>query len=182
MRDMRGDSVLSIEWKFKNIDSVFVLPTDTWIDLGQVTSLCNTTDSFLVKMNNEISFPLHRKPSWGMLCCHQITMSLSLWFLLGVCLLECSWQEVPASSQQIELLFLIHSLSTFPITDYLSRGVAAQSYQASIPPEPHCRLELSALVPSHTVCRALSECSNFRSWDPQGDLQNCHFCLYAAGP
>lgn len=182
MRDMRGDSALSIEWKFKNIDSVFVLPTDIWIDLGQVTSLCNTTDSFLVKMNNEISFPLHRKPSWGMLCPHQIMMSLSLiftWCLLVGVLMTRSSSEFTANRTPF---FNTHSLSTFPVTDYLSRGVAAQSYQASIPPEPHCRLELSALVPSHTVCRALSECSNFRSWDPQGDLQNCHFCLYAAGP
>lgn len=56
------ETVLSVEWKFKNIDSVFVPPTDIWIDLGQVTSLCNTTDSFLVKMSTEISLSTVNHP------------------------------------------------------------------------------------------------------------------------
>lgn len=76
--------MLSVEWKFKNIDSVVVPPTDTWIDLGQVTSLCNTTDSFLVKMSNEISLPTVNYPLFPPN--NGVTVSL---ILLHVCLLEC---------------------------------------------------------------------------------------------
>ena len=155
-------------------------PADVWIDLGQVTPLCNSTDSLLVKMRNEIFHPTVNilrhalfPPNNG------VTISLIFaWCLLvGVSVTRyfskftvnraplCLTHKVYIPSDP---LFIAWCCSMILPVIHSTRAMVAGAFHLS--PIPH------------RVCRAVSECNNFRSCDPHGNLQNCHFCLYAAGP